>query len=90
MKKQIFSFALAGIMMLGATTGCRKDKPDGGPDTSGRIAVNLTADIVSPSRLKVADGKFETTDKVGLIMKETGIAGDVYEDAIVQWHVCRF
>ena len=83
MKNQIFSLALAVVLTLGATTGCRKDKPVDGPDPSGRIAVNLTADILSPSKLKVANDHWEPADQVGLFMKKAGETPPAafYEDA---------
>ena len=52
-------------------------------EPSGRIAVNLTADIVSPSKLKVANGQWQAADRVGLSMKKAGITTPdaLYEDA---------
>ena len=72
MKKQFISVALAGLLALGATTGCKKS-PDGGPGSDGRVAVKLKADIDLPST-KVTGDAFETSDRVGLFMKRAGEA----------------
>ena len=69
------------VMAFGLS--CKNDKPaDNEPDFSGRIAVNLTADIVSPGKLKVANDEWEPSDKVGLFMKKAGLATPdaLYED----------
>ena len=82
MKIRFISFALAGVMTLGATTGCRKDKPVE-PDPTGRVEVHLKANIKPPSKLKVANNQWEASDRVGLFMKQAGALTmeSVYEDA---------
>jgi len=74
MKKQMYYLALTGAMILGAMTGCNKDKPE----VAGEIPVNLTADIaVKPTTsLKVANDQWEDADRVGLFMKNAEQALD--------------
>ena len=83
MKKQVFSYALTGVLTLGAMAGCNKDKP-ARPEPSGPIAVNLKANIGPSSKLKVYDGEWEPSDKVGLYMMQTGVPittpGAVFND----------
>ena len=75
MKKQFFSYALSGVLVLGAMAGCNRDKPDR-PEPSGPVAVNLRANIGPSSKLKVSNDQWETTDKVGLYMVQAGKALD--------------
>ena len=74
MNNRIFSYALTVVLTLGAMTGCNKDKPVG-VKPSGLLAVNLKADIGPSSRLKVTgSGEWETSDRLGLYMKQAGDA----------------
>ena len=85
MKNKFLKLSVVALTVVAMTFGlsCKNDKPESGPEPSGRIAVNLTADIVSPSKLKVANDEWEPADKVGLTMKKAGIAtlDALYEDA---------
>ena len=78
--KNLFAFALIVALMIGAFMGC-KDKPNEETQPEERIAVNLRANV---STLKVADGLWSPTDRVGLFMKranETLGTGTVFADA---------
>ena len=75
------SLSSAGLLLAASFfLGCDKDKPE----TTGRVPVNLTSNIVS-SPLKVAKDQWETADRVGLYMKKVGqpltASGAVYSDA---------
>jgi hypothetical protein len=80
MKKHFFAVTTAGMLMLGAMTGCN-DKPENQPE---RVPVSLTAGIAPTSTIKVADDQWEATDRVGVYMKKAGQAitaeGAVYAD----------
>ena len=94
MKDKFFVCMLLGAVLLGAMTGCKKDKPEPEPQPEPkieRIAVNLRADILPANTsnvaivAKVANDQWETNDKVGLFMKRTGQAlttqGAIFNDA---------
>ena len=75
MNKKFFSFIVITAVFAAVFTSCIKDKPEV-PEVFGQIEVNLSANItsapISSSLLKIADGKFEVTDKIGLYMKPAG------------------
>ena len=73
MKKHFFPYALSGVLVLGAMTGCNSDKPER-LESSGSIVVNLKSNIAPSSKLKLSNDEWETTDRVGLFMKKAGEA----------------
>jgi len=84
MKRSKYLF-LASIFMLGVMTGCGSDTPQPPDDPPvERVNVNLTANIASAT-VKVSNGQWETSDKVGLYMKKAGQAlgasGAVFAEA---------
>jgi len=73
MKKVILNhLVIAALVVLAAFSGCNRDKPEN--DQPGNLAVKLKADLQQASLLKVANDKWEATDRVGLYMKRVGQA----------------